>query len=518
MRINTARYLFLNLFLLLFFSKAYSADIIIKYIVEKDSSIRSTHSVSDYLLGIVENNYDNIEQNAQKNVPSVKKILFNSANEEIVLIKYKINRYGTFFITDFYGHEVLLDPSITHDTIVLNVNLNRFKKQSGAKKNLLYLNDSVSSTKFYIIKYPPKYKYMGFFDTLAYLHGDLHSGGGHYSFKEMNHQLDKYLSKVNAVYFDRVKFYKSFISQTRMPAKLKYYALKEIQYSYYNDLLDPLLNWDASLLGSYPDALRDTIKKIGRGLNNKDLFENIAAYRGVVFSYVYSGLITPPSRSFREKPDSAYLLNRSDYAVRNLRGYSQGYLLASLMRLATQINSVNTFELLYREYDHGSSLAGVNRYTDSLRTLILKSGNLAPTEVLNLNFETAQGENLKLQTLLNKDLIVVDCWATWCIPCRKQEPFLWEIATKYKDRVQFISISADQLKSKWDHWLLGNNSNGLLQLHAAGGFENVFFKRLMINAIPRYILLSRSGQLLNLAMPYPQDKDAFEKELQQHLN
>ncbi|WP_431199172.1 TlpA family protein disulfide reductase [Mucilaginibacter sp. P25] len=248
------------------------------------------------------------------------------------------------------------------------------------------------------------------------------------------------------------------------------------------------------------------------------MFENIAAYRGVVFSYVYSGLITPPSRSFREKPDSAYLLNRSDYAVRNLRGYSQGYLLASLMRLATQINSVNTFELLYREYDHGSSLAGVNRYTDSLRTLILKSGNLAPTEVLNLNFETAQGENLKLQTLLNKDLIVVDCWATWCIPCRKQEPFLWEIATKYKDRVQFISISADQLKSKWDHWLLGNNSNGLLQLHAAGGFENVFFKRLMINAIPRYILLSRSGQLLNLAMPYPQDKDAFEKELQQHLN
>ena len=113
----------------------------------------------------------------------------------------------------------------------------------------------------------------------------------------------------------------------------------------------------------------------------------------------------------------------------------------------------------------------------------------------------------------------MDCWATWCIPCRKQTPYLDSLAEEYKNRVQFISLSADQFINKWDSWLLNSmdKNDHVLQLHAANGFDNIFFRWLMITAIPRYILFSKSGNLLNLTMPYPSSKDDFKKEIDHYL-
>lgn len=40
---------------------------------------------------------------------------------------------------------------------------------------------------------------------------------------------------------------------------------------------------------------------------------------------------------------------------------------------------------------------------------------------------------------------VVNFWATWCEPCREEFPDLVEIAAEYKDRLDLITISLDDL-------------------------------------------------------------------------
>lgn len=500
-------------------SRAYSTNLIVKYIYEKDSLSPTKHSISDHALGIIRNKWDNVDVSNKLGIPQVKKIIVNNEKLEIVVINYTINTDGAYFMQDLFGHEILLDRSMNNDTITLKLKLTSLHKKNSRGSDTYYLNDSVKNTKLYVITYPQKFKYMGFFDSLAYLHGDLMYGGGGYSFKELNHDLHKYLAEINRIYVDRMRFYNSYVSSYYMPAGLKYTALKEIQYCYYNDLLEPLLKWDAQLIINYPPELRDTLNKIGDNLNAEKPFENTASGRTVMANYVYLGIHEANRRSLREVPDSLYIINRLKLCKTMLKGQLQNYALAYLMQVASQKNTTNVFDVLYRNYDHKTSSPGVNEFVDSLNNVVTHSGDLKPEEVLNLSFEDVRHQPHKLSEIFNKDVILIDCWATWCIPCREQMPALDSLANEYKGRVQFISISADQNLSKWDNWIAkptGINNNAL-QLHASNGFENIFFKRLMIKAIPRYILLSRSGKIFQLEMPLPSEKEKFKKELNKYL-
>lgn len=48
--------------------------------------------------------------------------------------------------------------------------------------------------------------------------------------------------------------------------------------------------------------------------------------------------------------------------------------------------------------------------------------------------------------------IVVDFWATWCVPCRVTKPVLEKLAAEYRGRVDFLPIDADQSREVLDHF------------------------------------------------------------------
>jgi thiol-disulfide isomerase/thioredoxin len=507
------RWLITLILIIINFSNAYSADIIIKYIIEKDSTQHSSNSVSDYVLDIIKNGKDVIDLNSRAKLPKNRTVISITPNQEVVIISYKLSKSGIYYLTDLLGHELLLDQSMDGDTIVLNLHI-------PDKNHIMKLNDTVKRTSYYDITYPEKYKYMGFFDGLVQLHGNLGRIGGGYLFKEMNQDVVKYLGRVNQVYADKLRFYYDFIKKNYMPERLKYYTLKEIQYSYYDDITDPLVVWDGRLIKEYPVAIRDSIKKIAQNLNDKDLFENTTFYRRVTVDYLnltafQNGNIT----ALKDAADSSLVTSQLQFCKKNFAGFTKNYALAYLMQISSRHNWPATFSELYNNYDHSNSTPGTNALVDSLNTMMKNAGNMNEGEVLNLSFEDTNHKKIKLGELFNKDIVVLDCWATWCVPCIEQIPALNALTDEFKDRVQFISISADQLLSKWDNWMAkdhrGNKS--ILQIHAQNGFQNMFFSRLMINAIPRYILVSKSGKILNMTMPYPSQKEEFKAELKKYL-
>ncbi|MDQ3633043.1 MAG: redoxin family protein [Acidobacteriota bacterium] len=61
--------------------------------------------------------------------------------------------------------------------------------------------------------------------------------------------------------------------------------------------------------------------------------------------------------------------------------------------------------------------------------------------------KVTQIDEIKIKSLLkpNGKPLLVNFWATWCVPCREEFPELVEIDKEYKDKIDFITISLDDL-------------------------------------------------------------------------
>lgn len=75
--------------------------------------------------------------------------------------------------------------------------------------------------------------------------------------------------------------------------------------------------------------------------------------------------------------------------------------------------------------------------------LLFTSISFAQTEKVNI--KTLEKETLDkiIKERGNKPLLI-NIWATWCVPCREEFPDLVKLAGKYKDKADIIGISVDE--------------------------------------------------------------------------
>lgn len=135
-------------------------------------------------------------------------------------------------------------------------------------------------------------------------------------------------------------------------------------------------------------------------------------------------------------------------------------------------------------------------------TTRLKVGDKSP----DIAFQDTSGHDVKLSDFKGK-YILIDVWASWCYPCRIQHPHLVTLQEKMKNKsITFVNISIDTHVWRWkglrkeggEQWMVKDRT-----------FEQAFG----INTIPRFILLDKSGRVLNLNMPMPSHP-----ELEEELN
>jgi thiol-disulfide isomerase/thioredoxin len=85
----------------------------------------------------------------------------------------------------------------------------------------------------------------------------------------------------------------------------------------------------------------------------------------------------------------------------------------------------------------------------SISTVIFVSiGVSADSRPVNLPFKDMNGSKVKVSDLRGKS-VVLNFWATWCVPCRAEMPILVEAEKEYTARgVAFVGASLDDRQSR----------------------------------------------------------------------
>lgn len=143
----------------------------------------------------------------------------------------------------------------------------------------------------------------------------------------------------------------------------------------------------------------------------------------------------------------------------------------------------------------------------------LLAGNPSPKFV----YDDAEGHSVALDDLQG-NLVYIDVWATWCVPCLNEIPAMKELQNDYEGQnVKFVAISVDVLKDydKWKNMLKEKDLKGI-HLFADQNWKSEFVQAYGINAIPRFLLIDADGNIISADAPRPSNP-AIRELLDKHL-
>ena len=139
----------------------------------------------------------------------------------------------------------------------------------------------------------------------------------------------------------------------------------------------------------------------------------------------------------------------------------------------------------------------------------LAIGSEAPEIVVN----NPDGNQISLSSLRGK-VVLIDFWASWCRPCRMENPNVVKVYQKFKDKgFEIFGVSLDKGKPEWVEAI---KADGLTWKHGSelAFWSSSFVKTYNIDGIPKTVLVDKNGIIIAKDLRGPQ----LEQKLAEVLN
>ena len=111
--------------------------------------------------------------------------------------------------------------------------------------------------------------------------------------------------------------------------------------------------------------------------------------------------------------------------------------------------------------------------------------------------KTPEGTNLSLQDAMG-EYTIIDFWASWCGPCRKENPNVVRVYNNYHDKgLNIISVSLDKAGQK-DRWIKAIKKDKMDWFHVSNlqFWQDPIARQYGVRSIPATFLLDKNGIII----------------------
>lgn len=183
---------------------------------------------------------------------------------------------------------------------------------------------------------------------------------------------------------------------------------------------------------------------------------------------------------------------KMDYVAKNPKSYMA--LMAFNSTLPPDFNAIKAEEVFLKlDPSLQNSILG----QDLAKRIALVKKTSEGVEAQDFTQPDTDGKPVKLSDYRGK-YVLIDFWASWCAPCRRENPNLVKSYAKYqKDGFEILGVSMDKAADK-AKWLKAIQDDGLTwkQVGDLKGWENEAGVMYDVTAIPMNFLVDPNGKII----------------------
>jgi peroxiredoxin len=217
----------------------------------------------------------------------------------------------------------------------------------------------------------------------------------------------------------------------------------------------------------------------------------------------------------REGLDSTWL----KFVVENPKSFVSPFFLNMLG--ANEVISLDSLKSIFtglekeiRQSIYGKNISEIIRKKENIRI-----GSIAPDfKATDLNLQT-----VTLSQFKGKSVVLLDFWASWCVPCRESVPHLKTLYKKYHSNgLEIVAVSQDDDRKSWIEAVKQDSTGMWYHIPVAEKWpcrpelltNDDIYQNYFVQAIPATMIIDKNGKILYRSVGYSKEnEETLDKQL-----